>query len=106
MHRGTWAWRREEWRCINSITASKPPTAHPLITFQKLRVAAEDAGGASGFTRCSGAQVQHHVILLPHGPARSPLYLPLHPFNGATLCTLDRRLSEAEPAQSCGGTSS
>ena len=67
MHRGTWAWRREEWRCINSITASKPPAAHPLITFQKLRVAAEDAGGASGFTRCSGAQVQHHVILLPHG---------------------------------------
>src|SRR5216684_2283248 len=43
-------------------------------------------GGASGFTRRPGAQVQLDLILLPHGPARSPLYLPLPPFRPSSGC--------------------
>ena len=37
-------------------------------------------GGASGFTRRSGAQVQLDLIVLPHRRARSPFYWPLPAF--------------------------
>ena len=44
-------------------------------------------GGASGFTRRPGAQVQLDLIILPHGPTRSPLYLPLPPFRPSADCS-------------------
>src|SRR6266849_11222429 len=75
-------------RFLRSTTASMDG---PIAVWLSTSVLAARASGSWAAALraspvCPGAQVQLDLIVLPHGPARSPLYLPLPPFRPSSGC--------------------